>query len=158
MKIRFDLEDDDLSVLQNKNIRADFYLDSYLEVFILENNKNIFLFSTTLHSTIIITFSRQLIELHRTCKKQVLDTFGNANVYTFKKVGSYMVITNFDVFSNSEEWEYTFDFKVFVKAYTKELRRHLENLVVKDANIIKRPNFVLLKQGLLELEGIVQGK
>jgi len=69
-----------------------------------------------------------------------------------------MVITNFDVFSNSEEWEYTFDFKVFVKAYTKELRRHLENLVVKDANIIKRPNFVLLKQGLLELEGIVQGK
>ncbi|MFJ7666082.1 hypothetical protein ACIQXI_03180 [Lysinibacillus sp. NPDC097195] len=158
MKIRFNLEDDDVSVLKNKNVRADYYLDSYLEVFILENNKNIFLFSTTLHSTIIITFSRQLIELHRTCKKQVLDTFGNANVYTFKKVGNYMVITNFDVFSNSEEWEYTFDFKAFLKAYTKELRRHLENLVVKDANIIKRPNFVLLRQGLLELEDIVQGK
>ncbi|WP_337982479.1 hypothetical protein [Lysinibacillus sp. C5.1] len=85
MKIRFDLEDDDVTVLKSKNIRADFYLDSYLEVFVLENNQETLLFSTTLHSTIIITFSRQLIELHRTCKKQVLDTFGNANVYTFKK-------------------------------------------------------------------------
>ncbi|MGE7841002.1 hypothetical protein ACQKNX_09445 [Lysinibacillus sp. NPDC093712] len=157
MKIRYDFEND-VSVLKNKNVRADYYLDSYLEVFALENNKNIFLFSTTLHSTIIITFSRQLIELHRTSKKQVLDTFGNANVYTFKKVGNYMVITNFDVFSNSEEWEYTFDFKAFVKAYTKALRRHLGNLVVKDANIIKRPNFVLLRQGLNELDAILQEK
>ena len=157
MKIRFDLEDD-VSVLQNKNVHADFYLDSYLEVFVLENNQETLLFSTTLHSTIIITFSRQLIELHRTCKKQVLDTFGNANVYTFKKVEKYIVITNFDVFSNSEEWQYTFEFKAFVKAYTKELRRHLQNLVVKDANIIKRPNFILLRKGLNELEEIVQEK
>ncbi|AHN24322.1 hypothetical protein [Lysinibacillus varians] len=158
MKIRFDLEDDDVTVLKSKNIRADFYLDSYLEVFVLENNQETLLFSTTLHSTIIITFSRQLIELHRTCKKQVLDTFGNANVYTFKKVEKYIVITNFDVFSNSEEWQYTFEFKAFVKAYTKELRRHLQNLVVKDANIMKRPNFILLRQGLNELEEIVQEK
>ncbi len=158
MKIRFDLEDDDVTVLKSKNIRADFYLDSYLEVFVLENNQETLLFSTTLHSTIIITFSRQLIELHRTCKKQVLDTFGNANVYTFKKVEKYIVITNFDVFSNSEEWQYTFEFKAFVKAYTKELRRHLQNLVVKDANIIKRPNFILLRKGLNELEEIVQEK
>lgn len=121
MKIRFDLEDDDLSVLQNKNIRPDFYLDSYLEVLVIENNKEFFLFSTTLHSTIIITFSGHLIELHRTCKEQVLDTFGNANVYTLKKIGSNLLITNFDEFSNSVEWQYAFDFMAFTKAYTNEL-------------------------------------
>ncbi|WP_432702825.1 hypothetical protein [Lysinibacillus sphaericus] len=155
MKIRFDLEDDDASVLQNKDVHADFYLDSYLEVFVIENNKEFFFFSTTLHITIIITFSRQLIELHQTGKEQVLDTFGNANVYTFKKVGSNLLITNFDEFSNSVEWQYTFDFNAFLKAYTNELRQHLKNLVEKDAKIIKRPNFMLLRQGLNELEIVV---
>ncbi|WP_432702824.1 hypothetical protein [Lysinibacillus sphaericus] len=154
MKIRFDLEDDDLSVLQNKNIRADFYLDSYLEVFVLENNKEIFLFSTTIHSTIIITFSRQLLELYETGKKLVLDTFGNANVYTFKKVGNNIVITNFDVFTNAEAWQYTFDFNAFLKAYTNELRRHLRNLTEKDANIIKCTDFNLLKESLKSLEAV----
>ncbi|OEC00551.1 hypothetical protein GY31_17105 [Lysinibacillus sphaericus] len=154
MKIRFDLEDDDLSVLQNKNIRADFYLDSYLEVFVLENNKEIFLFSTTIHSTIIITFSRQLLELYETGKKLVLDTFGNANVYTFKKVGNNIVITNFDVFTNAEAWQYTFDFNAFLKAYTNELRRHLRNLTEKDANIIKCSDFILLKESLKSLEAV----
>ena len=153
MKIRFDLEDDDLSVLQNKNIRADFYLDSYLEVFVLENNKEIFLFSTTIHSTIIITLSRQLLELYKTGKKLVLDTFGNANVYTFKKVGNNIVITNFDVFTNAEAWQYTFDFNAFLKAYTNELRRHLRNLTEKDANIINCSDFLLLKESLKSLEG-----
>lgn len=43
MKIRFNLEDD-VSVFQNKNVHADFYLDSYLEVFILENNQKTLLF------------------------------------------------------------------------------------------------------------------
>ncbi|POZ55860.1 hypothetical protein LYSIN_00643 [Lysinibacillus sphaericus] len=154
MKIRFDLEDDDLSVLQYKNIRADFYLDSYLEVFVLENNKEIFLFSTTIHSTIIITFSRQLLELYETGKKLVLDTFGNANVYTFKKVGNNIVITNFDVFTNAEAWQYTFDFNAFLKAYTNELRRHLRNLTEKDANIIKCSDFILLKESLKSLEAV----
>ncbi|WP_337982478.1 hypothetical protein [Lysinibacillus sp. C5.1] len=68
------------------------------------------------------------------------------------------MITNFDVFSNSKEWQYTFEFKAFVKAYTKELRRHLQNLVVKDTDIIKRPNFILLRKGLNELEEILQEK
>ena len=154
MKIRFDLEDDDLSVLQNKNVHADFYLDSYLEVFVLENNKEIFLFSTTIHSTIIITFSRQLLELYETGKKLVLDTFGNANVYTFKKVGNNIVITNFDVFTNAEAWQYTFDFNAFLKAYTNELRRHLRNLTEKDANIIKCSDFILLKESLKSLEAV----
>lgn len=158
MKIRFDLEDDDLSVLQNKNIRADFYLDSYLEVFVLENNQKTLLFSTTIHSTIIITFSRQLIELYQTGKKLILDTFGNANVYTFKKVGNNLIITNFSVYSNSEEWEYTYDFKAFLKAYTKGLRLHLQNLIVKDAKIVKRPDFILLKERLKSLEEVVFGK
>ena len=155
MKIRFDLEEDDVSVLKNKNVRADYYLDSYLEVFALENNKNIFLFSTTLHSTIIITFSRQLIELHRTSKKQVLDTFGNANVYTYKKEGENIVITNFDEFSDAQEWQYTFDFMEFTKAYTKELKRYLQAMVAKEPNNMKRPNFKLLSQGLAALEAIV---
>ena len=35
MKIRFDIEND-VSVLKNKNVHADFYLDSYLEVFVIE--------------------------------------------------------------------------------------------------------------------------
>ncbi|AHN24321.1 hypothetical protein [Lysinibacillus varians] len=157
MKIRFDLEDD-VSVLQNKNVHADFYLDSYLEVFVLENNQKTLLFSTTIHSTIIITFSRQLIELYQTGKKLILDTFGNANVYTFKKVGNNLIITNFSVYSNSEEWEYTYDFKAFLKAYTKGLRIHLQNLIIKDAKIVKRPDFILLKEGLKSLEEVIFGK
>jgi len=155
MKIRFDLEDDDLSVLQNKNVHADFYLDSYLEVFVIDDNKEMLLFFTTIHSTIVIDFNQLLIELHQTGKEQVLDTFGNANVYTFKKVGSNLLITNFDEFSNLVEWQYTFDFMAFTKAYTNELRQHLKNLVEKDAKIIKRPNFMLLRQGLNELEIVV---
>ncbi|TKI67095.1 hypothetical protein FC756_13750 [Lysinibacillus mangiferihumi] len=155
MKIRFDLEDDDVSVFHNKNVHADFYLDSYLEVFVIEDNKEILLFFTTIHSTIVIDFNQLLIELHQTGKEQVLDTFGNANVYTFKKVGSNLLITNFDEFSNSQEWQYTFDFMAFTKAYTNELRQHLKNLVEKDAKIIKRPNFMLLRQGLNELEIVV---
>lgn len=158
MKIRFDLEDDDVTVLKSKNIRADFYLDSYLEVFVLENNQKTLLFSTTIHSTIIITFSRQLIELYQTGKKLILDTFGNANVYTFKKVGNNLIITNFSVYSNSEEWEYTYDFKAFLKAYTKGLRIHLQNLIIKDAKIVKRPDFILLKEGLKSLEEVIFGK
>lgn len=157
MKIRFDLEDD-VSVLQNKNVHADFYLDSYLEVFVLENNQKTLLFSTTIHSTIIITFSRQLIELYQTGKKLILDTFGNANVYTFKKVGNNLIITNFSVYSNSEEWEYTYDFKAFLKAYTKGLRIHLQNLIIKDAKIVKRPDFILLKERLKSLEEVIFGK
>ncbi|MCS1381488.1 hypothetical protein NXZ75_04715 [Lysinibacillus sphaericus] len=157
MKIRFDLEDD-VSVLQNKNVHADFYLDSYLEVFVLENNQKTLLFSTTIHSTIIITFSRQLIELYQTGKKLILDTFGNANVYTFKKVGNNLIITNSSVYSNSEEWEYTYDFKAFLKAYTKGLRIHLQNLIIKDAKIVKRPDFILLKERLKSLEEVIFGK
>ena len=158
MKIRFDFEDDDVTVLKSKNIRADFYLDSYLEVFVLENNQKTLLFSTTIHSTIIITFSRQLIELYQTGKKLILDTFGNANVYTFKKVGNNLIITNFSVYSNSEEWEYTYDFKAFLKAYTKGLRIHLQNLIIKDAKIVKRPDFILLKERLKSLEEVIFGK
>lgn len=158
MKIRFDLEDDEVSVLQNKNVHADFFLDSYLEVFVLENNKETLLFSTTIHSTIIITFSRQLLELYQTGKKLILDTFGNANVYTFKKAGNNVIITNFSEFSNSEEWQYTFEFKAFLKAYTKGLRQHLQNLIGKDASIVKRPDFILLKDRLKSLEEVVYAK
>ncbi|MFJ7646480.1 hypothetical protein ACIQ1H_02960 [Lysinibacillus sp. NPDC097279] len=158
MKIRFDLEEDDVSVLQNKTVHADYYLDSYLEVFIIENNKEILLFSTTIHSTIIITFSQQLLELYQTGKKLILDTFGNANVYTFKKAGNNVFITNFSVFSNSEEWQYTFEFKAFLKAYTKGLRQHLQNLIGKDANIVKRPDFILLREKLMNLEEVVHRK
>ncbi len=158
MKIRFDLEEDDVSVLQNKNVHADFYLDSYLEVFVIENNKETLLFSTTIHSTIIITFSQQLLELYQTGKKLILDTFGNANVYTFKKAGNNVFITNFSVFSNSEEWQYTFEFKAFLKAYTKGLRQHLQNLIGKDANIVKRPDFILLREKLMNLEEVVHRK
>ncbi|MEK5332327.1 MULTISPECIES: hypothetical protein [unclassified Lysinibacillus] len=158
MKIRFDLEEDDVSVLQNKTVHADYYLDSYLEVFVLENNKEILLFSTTIHSTIIITFSQQLLELYQTGKKLILDTFGNANVYTFKKAGNNVFITNFSVFSNSEEWQYTFEFKAFLKAYTKGLRQHLQNLIGKDANIVKRPDFILLREKLMNLEEVVHRK
>ena len=158
MKIRFDLEDDDLSVLQNKNVHVDFYLDSYLEVFVIDDNKEMLLFFTTIHSTIVIDFNQLLIELHQTGKEQVLDTFGNANVYTFKKVGSNLLITNFDEFSNSVEWQYTYDFKEFLKAYTKGLRLHLQNLIIKDAKIVKRPDFILLKERLKSLEEVVLGK
>ncbi len=158
MKIRFDLEEDDVSILQNKNVHADFYLDSYLEVFVIENNKETLLFSTTIHSTIIITFSQQLLELYQTGKKLILDTFGNANVYTFKKAGNNVFITNFSVFSNSEEWQYTFEFKAFLKAYTKGLRQHLQNLIGKDANIVKRPDFILLREKLMNLEEVVHRK
>ena len=158
MEIRFDLEEDDVSVLQNKNVHADFYLDSYLEVFVIENDKETLLFSTTIHSTIIITFSQQLLELYQTGKKLILDTFGNANVYTFKKAGNNVFITNFSVFSNSEEWQYTFEFKAFLKAYTKGLRQHLQNLIGKDANIVKRPDFILLREKLMNLEEVVHRK
>ncbi|WP_409369953.1 hypothetical protein [Lysinibacillus sp. 38-6] len=157
MKIRFDNEND-VSVLKNKNVHADFYLDSYLEVFVMNNNKWVFLFSTTIHSTIIIELNQLLIKLHKTGKKQVLDTFGNANVYIFNKAGENLLITNFDKFSNKEEWLYSFDFMEFTKAYTKELRRYLRAMVMEEADIMKRPNFVLLSQGLLELEDIVQEK
>ena len=43
MKIRFDIEND-VSVLKNKKVHADFYLDSYLEVFVIEKNKEVLLF------------------------------------------------------------------------------------------------------------------
>lgn len=157
MKIRFDIEND-VSVLKNQKVHADFYLDSYLEVFVIENNKAILLFSTTIHSTIIITFSRQLMELYLTGKKFILDTFGNANFYTFKKAGNNVVITNFDEFSKSQEWQYTFDFIDFLKAYTKELRQYLQAMVTEEANIMKRPNFILLKDRLKSLEEVVYAK
>ncbi|MCS1381489.1 hypothetical protein [Lysinibacillus sphaericus] len=157
MKIRFDIEND-VSVLKNKNVHADFYLDSYLEVFVIEKNKEVLLFFTTMHSTIVIDFNQLLIELHQTGKEQTLETFGNANIYTFKKVGSNMLITNFDEFSNTEEWQYTFAIMEFTKAYIKELKRYLHAMVMEEANIMKRPNFILLRQGLNELEEIVQEK
>ncbi|MFJ7646481.1 hypothetical protein ACIQ1H_02965 [Lysinibacillus sp. NPDC097279] len=155
MKIRFDLEEDDVSVLQNKNVHADFYLDSYLEVFVIENNKETLLFSTTLHSTIVIEFNHLLLDLYQTGEERVLDTFGNANVYTYKKEGENIVITNFDEFSDAQEWQYIFDFMEFTKAYTKELKRYLQAMVAKEPNNMKRPNFKLLSQGLAALEAIV---
>ena len=111
-----------------------------------------------MHSTIVIDFNQLLIELHQTGKEQTLETFGNANIYNFKKVGRNMLITNFDEFSNTEEWQYSFDIIEFTKAYLKELKRYLHALVMEEANIMKRPNFKLLKQGLFELEGIIQEK
>ncbi|MFJ7662805.1 hypothetical protein ACIQXW_10425 [Lysinibacillus sp. NPDC097162] len=158
MKIRFDLEEDDVSVLKNKTVHADYYLDSYLEVFVLANNKEILLFSTTLHSTIVIEFNHLLLDLYQTGEERVLDTFGNANVYTYKKEGKNIVITNFDAFSDSQEWQYTFDFMEFTKAYTKELKRYLQAMVAKEPNNMKRPNFKLLIQGLAALEAIVGAK
>ncbi len=158
MKIRFDLEEDDVSVLQNKNVHADYYLDSYLEVFVLENNKETLLFSTTLHSTIVIELNHLLIDLYQTGEERVLDTFGNANVYTYKKEGKNIVITNFDEFSDAQEWQYIFDFMEFTKAYTKELKRYLQAMVAKEPNNMKRPNFMLLSQGLAALEAIVGAK
>ena len=158
MKIRFDLEEDDVSVLQNKTVHADFYLDSYLEVFVLENNKETLLFSTTLHSTIVIELNHLLIDLYQTGEERVLDTFGNANVYTYKKEGKNIVITNFDEFSDAQEWQYIFDFMEFTKAYTKELKRYLQAMVAQEPNNMKRPNFKLLSQGLAALEAIVGAK
>ncbi|MEK5332328.1 hypothetical protein [Lysinibacillus sp. FSL W8-0992] len=158
MKIRFDLEEDDVSVLQNKTVHADYYLDSYLEVFVLENNKEILLFSTTLHSTIVIEFNHLLLDLYQTGEERVLDTFGNANVYTYKKEGKNIVITNFDKFSDAQEWQYIFDFMEFTKAYTKELKRYLQAMVAQEPNNMKRPNFKLLSQGLAALEAIVGAK
>ncbi len=158
MKIRFDLEEDDVSVLQNKTVHADYYLDSYLEVFVLENNKETLLFSTTLHSTIVIEFNHLLLDLYQTGEERVLDTFGNANVYTYKKEGENIVITNFDEFSDAQEWQYIFDFMEFTKAYTKELKRYLQAMVAKEPNNMKRPNFKLLSQGLAALEAIVGAK
>ena len=158
MKIRFDLEEDDVSVLQNKTVHADYYLDSYLEVFVLENNKETLLFSTTLHSTIVIEFNHLLLDLYQTGEERVLDTFGNANVYTYKKEGKNIVITNFDEFSDAQEWQYIFDFMEFTKAYTKELKRYLQAMVAKEPNNMKRPNFKLLSQGLAALEAIVGAK
>jgi len=155
MKIRFDLEEDDVSVLQNKTVHADYYLDSYLEVYVLENNKETLLFSTTLHSTIVIEFNHLLLDLYQTGEERVLDTFGNANVYTYKKEGENIVITNFDEFSDAQEWQYIFDFMEFTKAYTKELKRYLQAMVAKEPNNMKRPNFKLLSQGLAALEAIV---
>lgn len=158
MKIRFDLEEDDVSVLQNKTVHADFYLDSYLEVFVLENNKETLLFSTTIHSTIVIELNHLLIDLYQTGEERVLDTFGNANVYTYKKEGKNIVITNFDEFSDAQEWQYIFDFMEFTKAYTKELKRYLQAMVAQEPNNMKRPNFKLLIQGLAALEAIVGAK
>jgi len=158
MKIRFDLEEDDVSVLQNKTVHADYYLDSYLEVFVLENNKETLLFSTTLHSTIVIEFNHLLLDLYQTGEERVLDTFGNANVYTYKKEGENIVITNFDEFSDAQEWQYIFDFMEFTKAYTKELKRYLQAMVAQEPNNMKRPNFKLLSQGLAALEAIVEAK
>ncbi len=158
MEIRFNLEEDDVSVLQNKTVHADYYLDSYLEVFVLENNKETLLFSTTLHSTIVIELNHLLIDLYQTGEERVLDTFGNANVYTYKKEGKNIVITNFDEFSDAQEWQYIFDFMEFTKAYTKELKRYLQAMVAKEPNNMKRPNFMLLSQGLAALEAIVGAK
>ncbi|QPQ35159.1 MULTISPECIES: hypothetical protein [unclassified Lysinibacillus] len=158
MKIRFDLEEDDVSVLKNKTVHADYYLDSYLEVFVLENNKETLLFSTTLHSTIVIELNHLLIDLYQTGEERVLDTFGNANVYTYKKEGKNIVITNFDEFSDAQEWQYIFDFMEFTKAYTKELKRYLQAMVAQEPNNMKRPNFKLLSQGLAALEAIVEAK
>ncbi len=158
MEIRFDLEEDDVSVLQNKTVHADYYLDSYLEVFVLENNKETLLFSTTLHSTIVIELNHLLIDLYQTGEERVLDTFGNANVYTYKKEGKNIVITNFDEFSDAQEWQYIFDFMEFTKAYTKELKRYLQAMVAQEPNNMKRPNFKLLSQGLAALEAIVGAK
>jgi len=158
MEIRFDLEEDDVSVLQNKTVHADFYLDSYLEVFVLENNKETLLFSTTIHSTIVIELNHLLIDLYQTGEERVLDTFGNANVYTYKKEGKNIVITNFDEFSDAQEWQYIFDFMEFTKAYTKELKRYLQAMVAQEPNNMKRPNFKLLSQGLAALEAIVGAK
>lgn len=153
MQFRFDIEND-VSILRNENFNYDYYLDSFLEVFIEENNKEFSLFSTTMHSTIIIDLSEKLIELYKTGKKQILDPFGNANIYTFEKVSNNITITNFDKFSNLEEWKYSFNFSGFIKAYIKELKRYLNTMVTVEADIINHPNYILLRDGLGILEEI----
>ena len=157
MQLRFDIEND-VSILKDKKFNYDYYLDSFLEVFIKDNNNELSLFSTTMHSTIIIELSELLTELHQTGKKQTLDPFGNANTYTLEKVGNNIIVTNFDKLSNKEEWKHSFELVEFTNAYIKEMKKYLNAMVNVEANITNNQNYILLRERLSMLEKSVQPK
>lgn len=154
MKIKFVIEND-VSVLKDKNFNYDYYLDSYLELFIEDSKQESLLLSTTMHNTILIALCDILIELNKNGKKQTLETFGNPNTYTFEKSSSNISITNFDKFSNQVECKYTFNHVEFTNSYIKEIT-YLDLMENTECNIAKHSNYVLLKEKLNVLINVGQ--
>lgn len=155
MKIKFVIEND-VSVLKDKNFNYDYYLDSYLELFIEDSKQESLLLSTTMHNTILIALCDILIELNKNGKKQTLETFGNPNTYTFEKSSSNISITNFDKFSNQVECKYTFNLVEFTNSYIKEITSYLDLMENTECNIAKHSNYVLLKEKLNVLINVGQ--
>lgn len=155
MKIKFVIEND-VSVLKDRNFNYDYYLDSYLELFIEDSKQESLLLSTTMHNTILIALCDILIELNNNGKKQTLETFGNSNTYTFEKSSSNILITNFDKFSNQVECKYTFNHVEFTNSYIKEITSYLDLMENTECNIAKHSNYVLLKEKLNVLINVGQ--
>ncbi|MCT6926068.1 hypothetical protein [Metasolibacillus sp.] len=154
MQLIFNIEND-IAVLKDTNLGPDYYLDSFLEVFIQDMNKEFSFFSTTMHSTILIALCDLLTQLHPNGEKQILDTFGNSNTYTFEISNNDIIITNFDHFSHEEEWKHSFNFFEFTVAYTAELRNYLTTMKNVDIHIEKHSSYKLLSEKLILLEKII---
>ncbi|KUF32750.1 MULTISPECIES: hypothetical protein [Lysinibacillus] len=153
MRIKFNV-DEDIFVLKNEDLGYDYYFDSYLEVLVSDGDVEELLFSTTMHSTIVIELNELLIRLHQTNEVQKLDPFGNANIISFEKKGHNLIITNYSQLSGNNEWVHTFDLFDFTSAYINELKRYLNSLMAVDSNVIKYKSFVYLKEGLDSLQAI----
>ncbi|MFJ6207505.1 hypothetical protein [Lysinibacillus sp. NPDC092081] len=153
MQIKFKV-DEDIFVLKNEDLGYDYYFDSFLEVFVSDGDIEEVLFSTTMHSTIVIEFNELLIRLHQANEVQKLDPFGNANIISFERKGHNLIITNFSQLSSNNEWIHTFDLFDFTTAYINELKRYLNALVAVDSNVIKYKSFIYLQEGLDSLQAI----
>ncbi|WOV86990.1 hypothetical protein QWT69_14095 [Sporosarcina oncorhynchi] len=151
MKIIFEIEED-VSVLKNNSI--EYYLDSYLQFFVNDRSEKNLIFSTSMHSTILIEFSGLLIELYRTGEKQTLNPFGNASIYTLTKKGPGITINKFDELTNTVEWEYDFNLLEFIKAYIKTLQEYLDSMLVVEVSVRENTNFILLEERLELLKRI----
>lgn len=108
-----------------------------------------------MHSTILIEFSSVLIRLYQTEKKQTLDPFGNASVYSFTKSGRNLYIINFDELSNDIEWEYKYDLIEFIQSYTKELKHYLDSMVAVESDVQKNSSYKLLEEKYILLKNFV---
>lgn len=157
MRLKFEIEND-VSVLRDKKYGYDFYLDSFLEVVVHDKDSKFSLFSTTMHSTIIITFTELLIELHKTGRKQTFDPFGNANVYTLERIRKDLKITNFSALDDQVEYVHVLNFTDFTNAYLKEIERYLKAMIAVEANIAEHQDYVLLFERLNMLKDLSREK
>jgi len=157
MRLKFEIEND-VSVLLDKRYGYDFYLDSFLEVLVHNKDSEFSLFSTTMHSTIIITFTELLIELYKTGHTQTFDPFGNANIYTLERVSNDLKITNLSAFGDQVEYVHILNFTDFTNAYSKEMERYLKAMMAVEANIAEHPDYVLLFERLNMLKDLRREK